>query len=71
MNGGLAGETQSVVLKDQFGRMQNGDPNWYENKYSADKVDQLNDTSLSDIIARNTGVDNIQDDAMAVRQKDW
>ena len=41
------------------------------NKYSADKVDQLNDTSLSDIIARNTGVDNIQDDAMAVRQKDW
>ena len=64
VNDGLAGEVQAIVLADQFLRLRDGDPNWYENLYSQRKIDRLNNLTLADIIKRNTNVDNIQDKAM-------
>ena len=40
--------------------------NWYENTFSASEVDALNKNTLADVIRRNTGFDDIQDQAMKV-----
>jgi len=61
-NDSLFGSTFSAILKDQFERTRDGDRFWYENRFSGEELDGLNNLTLSDIIKRNTGVENIQDD---------
>ena len=60
----LVGSTFTSILKDQFERLRSGDRFWYENQFSAEDIGELNNTKLSDIIKRNTGVENIQDNVM-------
>nr|CAA6803975.1 MAG: Peroxinectin (EC [uncultured Thiotrichaceae bacterium] len=60
----LVGETSTNILTTQFKALRDGDRFWYENQYSGQKLDQLNNLSLSDIIKRNTGIVNVQDDVM-------
>ena len=61
---GLVGETQSIILADQFSRLAAGDPNWYEHSMSAEQVAAINATTLSDIIERNSGTGDLQQYAM-------
>ncbi len=49
-------------MKDQFERTRDGDRFWYENRFSGEELHELNNVTLADIIKRNTGVENIQDD---------
>lgn len=62
VEGASVGELILAVLKDQFERLRDGDRFWYEN--DADlvyDVQTLKQTTLADIIRRNTDVDVIQD----------
>lgn len=56
----------TAILVEQFERARKGDRFWYENSpaLSADDVKQLQRTTLADLIRRNTGVHDIQDDVM-------
>lgn len=60
----LVGSTFSDILTDQFTRLRDGDRFWYEKQFSGAQLQQLNDLKLSDIIKRNTDIQNIQDDVM-------
>lgn len=66
VGGGLAGETQALILKDQFERTRDGDPNWYTNRFPPRLVAVINTTTLSDLIARNTAADDLAPNAMRV-----
>lgn len=61
---GLLGETFTVVLVDQFTRLRDGDPLWSEVRAGIPENERkaLWNTTLSDIILRNTDVQAIQDD---------
>ncbi len=62
VNGGMLGETFSAVLTDQFTRLRDGDAFWSEDRdgFSPSETAQLWDTTLSDVILRNTDVEAIQ-----------
>jgi hypothetical protein len=57
----LVGSTFSSILADQFSRLRDGDRFWYENQFSTEDVNRLNNIKLSDIIQRNTDIENIQE----------
>jgi peroxidase len=58
--GGSTGPLVRAVLKDQFERLRDGDSFWYEQALSDPVVRLINNTTLADIIARNTEIDNLQ-----------
>jgi hypothetical protein len=58
----LFGSTFSTILNDQFSRLRDGDRFWYQNRFSGAELNELNNLKLSDIIERNTGIQQIQDD---------
>jgi hypothetical protein len=49
-----------TVLVDQFRRLRDGDRYWYEARFSAKQSAGLNRLDLSDVIRRNTGLNNLQ-----------
>ena len=60
------GELISVVLKDQFERLRDGDRFWYENDPDlADRLTELEATRLSDVLERNLGL-AVQEDVFRV-----
>ena len=63
---GLVGPTQGIILRDQFTRLRDGDPNWYANALPTETIADIEATSLADIIERNTAVDVASDTAMIV-----
>ena len=65
--GALVGETLKRALADQFARLRDGDRFWYESYLPQDLVDQVNATTLADIIRRNTGIGSeLSDDVFRV-----
>jgi len=62
----LVGPTQSAILRDQFTRLRDGDPDWYASALPADVVQAVEGTTLADVIARNTGVSVPSETAMVV-----
>ncbi len=63
----LVGDTFTLIMKDQFERLRDGDRFWYQNQFSRSKIRRLNKLKLSDIIKQNTDIRNIQDDVMKAR----
>jgi hypothetical protein len=59
--GSNVGPTFQRILVDQFTRLRNGDRFWYQRDLSASEQNLVRSTSLSDIIALNTGTTNLQD----------
>ena len=55
------GETATAIIADQFERLRDGDRFWYENTMTDREVRDIENTSLGDIIARNTNVDSLQE----------
>lgn len=67
VQGGSIGETFGVIIADQFERLRDGDRLWYENVFSGRELRQIEQTTLSDIIQRNTNVGNLQDNVFFFR----
>ena len=62
----MVGETFRAILVDQFTRTRDGDRYWYQNQYSGAALRELERTTLADVIERNSGVQNLQDEVMKV-----
>lgn len=58
-NGSL-GETATTIIADQFERLRDGDRFYYENTMSDREVREIENTTLADIIERNTILDSLQ-----------
>jgi peroxidase len=67
--GGIVGETLRAALVDQFQRTRAGDRFWYERTLAGAELARVRSTRLSDIIRRNTGIQNIQNDVFFVPQR--
>lgn len=61
--GALIGETFQTVIAMQFEALRDGDRFWFENQgFDAKTLQQIQQTTLADIILRNTDTQHIQDD---------
>jgi len=60
----LLGPTMTQILAEQFTGIRDGDRFWYQNQFSGRELNELQNLRLSDIIERNTGIQNIQDNVM-------
>lgn len=58
--GSMLGELFQAVMVDQFTRLRDGDRFWYENDLSPEQIDMINQTTLADIILRNTDIEYMQ-----------
>jgi peroxidase len=58
--GASVGELIQTIVADQFTRLRDGDRYWYENIFSGRQLRSIENTSLADVIARNTSIDNLQ-----------
>ena len=67
--GGSVGITTDAVITDQFRRLRDGDRFWFENAgFDSRDVAMLNRVTLSEIMARNSGVQGLQPSIFFVRQ---
>jgi len=60
--GSSLGATFTRIIVDQFTRLRDGDRYWYQNVLPATLVADIQRTTLADIIARNSGLKNLQAD---------
>ncbi len=60
--GSSLGKTEQALLAQQFEQLRDGDRFFYEGADPLQLVNQLNNTTLADIIERNTTVTNLQPD---------
>lgn len=60
----IAGQTITTIMKKQFQVLRKGDRFYYENDpgFTDEEIAEIKATRLSDVIRRNTNIDNIQDD---------
>ncbi len=64
MAGAMIGETFGIIIRDQFEALRDGDRLYYERQgFDRATLAEIQSTSLSDIILRNTDTGHIQDDA--------
>jgi Ca2+-binding RTX toxin-like protein len=62
--GAMIGQTFGTIIAQQFENLRDGDRFWFENQgFDAKTLNQIENTTLSDIIARDTDTKNIQPDA--------
>jgi hypothetical protein len=60
--GASVGSLTEAIIVDQFARLRAGDRYWYENNlFTPQQLAAIENTTLADIIERNTGLTNIQD----------
>ncbi len=69
--GSKMGQLFTAINAQQFQNLRDGDRFFYGNVYSGYELAEINNTSLSDIIRRNTDVDDIQDNAFRVTQSPY
>jgi hypothetical protein len=60
IRGTSVGPLLSRILTDQFARLRDGDRFWYERDLSRAELGTVQNTTLADIIARNTTTTNLQ-----------
>ncbi len=61
LRGASVGPTLKAIISDQFERIRDGDRLWYQNTFSGPLLQQIQNTSLADIIRRNTDLTSVQD----------
>jgi hypothetical protein len=68
LRGSSVGPLFTAIMVDQFTRLRDGDRFFFENdpSFSSQEKRQLERTTLADIIRRNTGIRNIQDNVFFV-----
>jgi peroxidase len=65
--GGSTGPLVRAVLVDQFTRLRDGDRYWYERTYSGRALQTLENTTLADVIRRNSTLTNLQSNVFFFR----
>jgi peroxidase len=60
VNGGSMGQTFTKIIADQFQRLRDGDRFFYLNRFQGSQLSAIQNTTLADIIARNSGTTNLQ-----------
>ena len=62
INNSALGETMHVIIKEQFTRLRDGDRLYYGSEFSdmGGIQDEINSTTLADVILRNTEIERIQ-----------
>ena len=58
--GSSVGELIQTVLVDQFERIRDGDRFWYQNVFEGRQLEDLERTTLADVITRNTDIEGLQ-----------
>ncbi len=61
VEGSSLGELNQAVIVDQFERIRDGDRFWYQNVLAGRELAEVENTTLSDIIERNTGITDLRD----------
>lgn len=61
VSGASVGPTTQRILVDQFQRLRDGDRLWYQRLFSGAELAMLEQTTLADILERNTGVVGLQE----------
>lgn len=56
------GPTFARIIGDQFERLRAGDRFWYQNDLKGADLKMVSETSLADVIRRNTSITNLQED---------
>ena len=59
--GSSVGELTATILVDQFERIRDGDRFWYQNVLSGPQLAQIEATTLSDVLERNTGINGLRE----------
>ncbi|MCA9066421.1 MAG: peroxidase, partial [Planctomycetaceae bacterium] len=54
------GATFTAILVDQFTRLRDGDRYWYQNIFSGQQLQTIDNTTLADVILRNSSVGSLQ-----------
>jgi hypothetical protein len=67
VRGSSVGPLFQRIIANQFERLRDGDRFWYERVFSGPQLMQLQRTTLADVIERNTGVTNLQDNVFFFR----
>ena len=60
------GPSLIAALKDQFERVRDADRFWYELVFTGDDLERIRNTTLADVIKRNTALVNVQDNVFFV-----
>ena len=64
VDGAMVGETFGAIIGGQFEALRDGDRYWFENQgFDPKTLATIENTSLADIMVRNTDVDHMQSDA--------
>ena len=66
VNGAAVGETFQTIIARQFVALRDGDRFYYENIFTPEEIVEIESTTLSDIIVRNTDTTVIQDNAFSL-----
>jgi peroxidase len=68
--GSMLGPTFTTIISDQFANLRAGDRLYFENQgFSPALMDQIQDTTLSDLILRDTNTTAIQADAFVATER--
>lgn len=59
--GSSLGELNHTIIADQFQRLRDGDRFWYQNVFSGRQLRMIENTSLADVIQRNTDIEGLRD----------
>lgn len=65
--GASLGQTARAIVADQFTRLRDGDRMWYQNVFKGPDLQEVQRTSLSAVIARNSLTRNLQPNAFSFR----
>ena len=63
VKGGSLGPLFTHIIADQFERTRDGDRLWFQRTFSGADLKMIQQTTLNDIIARNTSITNLQPEA--------
>ena len=58
--GSSLGELFTTIIADQFQRIRDGDSNWYQKVFAGRELRQIEETTLSDVIRRNTEITELR-----------
>jgi len=69
--GSQLGSTFHSIVLDQFMRLRDGDRLYFEDRLKdfPELLQEIKETSLSDVLLRNTGIDYLQDDVFVVHNR--